>query len=763
MTMIKKVNKIKGLGFVFQDFNWDKGVPEFKAVNLIYGWNGAGKTTLSRLFESVAESPQNKVHYELESDDGNKFGNDQTFPAAVRVFNQSYVDRNLDISTGSANSISILLGSENKEAAQRIHKLEQQLFGIPGDDKKRGEKQKLKEAMELKARTEKTHKKEFSDIARTIGAAIGRGGTATRTYRSPDAEADLTRMSKASPLSDVELARQQKEIGQELRNEISEINNSSLKNVLDVIGKVFQQAEEIVETTTSSQVITRLADHPDLSEWVERGQELHAHHGSDQCEYCGNQISEARITELAGHFNEEDRKLKERIDHCLAELREVYMELKILQHPSKDLFYGELQSEAESNSCSFIEQRNMLLGRVTELAETLKNKRRETTKAQKLQVLNSVPEFSIVISKVDALINKHNTKSQEFRKNQDAAVAAIKNHYLSTIFPDVKAREIELSTLQTQICDLEKSVEEKEAEIEKERAAISSDHKAAEELTKNLHAFLGREELTFEVDENGGDEADTAGYRIMRGDRRASHLSEGEKTAIAFVYFVVHLSDGHFEKDKGIVVIDDPVSSLDSSSMYQAFAFLKGVVGDCSQTFILTHNFEFLRLLLNWRGGPRKKKTGFYMIKNHMIDDMRCATIDEMDKELQIYESEYHYLFKCLKDMKKDLDGTVARAYPIPNIARKLWETFLTYQVPSGEGFYYKIEYLKNEGVDAQKLDAIYKFTNDQSHSTGAGFNPSLVPEAEKVIDYIFELMEALAPNHFKVLSKSIETKKDAA
>jgi wobble nucleotide-excising tRNase len=103
-----------------------------------------------------------------------------------------------------------------------------------------------------------------------------------------------------------------------------------------------------------------------------------------------------------------------------------------------------------------------------------------------------------------------------------------------------------------------------------------------------------------------------------------------------------------------------------------------------------------------------------------------------MDKELCEYESEYHYLFKLLKQLRDEQDGSIAKAYPIPNVARKVWDTFLMFSVPNGKSQYKKMDELKKAGFDEQKLDAVYKFTNDQSHITGAGFNPALVPETKK-------------------------------
>lgn len=61
-------------------------------------------------------------------------------------------------------------------------------------------------------------------------------------------------------------------------------------------------------------------------------------------------------------------------------------------------------------------------------------------------------------------------------------------------------------------------------------------------------------------------------------------------------------------------------------------------------------------------------------------------------------------------------------------------------------------ERLQELEFDDSKKSAIYKFVNDQSHITGAGFDPSLVPEAQKCIKYLLELMEETFPTHYTYL-----------
>src|SRR5262249_32136481 len=49
--------------------------------------------------------------------------------------------------------------------------------------------------------------------------------------------------------------------------------------------------------------------------------------------------------------------------------------------------------------------------------------------------------------------------------------------------------------------------------------------------------------------------------------------------------------------------------------IFQAFSFLKNSIKEAQQMFVLTHNFDFFRLLVNWIKYS-KQKAGYYMIKN---------------------------------------------------------------------------------------------------------------------------------------------------
>lgn len=764
--MITRINRIKGLGFVFSEFKWDSQTPDFKQINLIYGWNGCGKTTLTRLFDHLGSHALSGLEYELEIGDGTKFDQFNQLPIQIRVFNQDYVAKNVHILESSANAISILLGEKNKDLLTQIQKDERELNGDPDNPDHIGKLRELDGYTKKKQRKEKDNETAFSDIARTIGAAIAGSSAASRTYRNPDARKDFAALGSPQLLNEEQLQASNLTLKQQMLQELSPIEPGVFhyagrpREIFDLTTALLGEAQDLCRDTAHAELMARLIEHQDIARWVEQGLTIHAVNHSDRCEYCGNPLSPERLNQLTAHFSDADRKLKQKIDALLLDFdRVVEIFQRLIPHDPARL-YQELQAEYEKRAQKVIVARGRVIDEIAAVRDELRAKKERTSSPATLTRSIDSEGLRQPLASLNEILDAHNKKSSAFRSTQEAAIKAVKRHYLSSIYDDVARREREITELGPDLDRRSREIAEIQGRITSAKAKISSTHKACDQINAALCTFLGRNELRFapEGEILPGDEAKnglTPGYRILHGDEPARYLSEGEKSAIAFVYFMVHLNDGQFSKGNGIVVIDDPVSSLDSNSLYQAFSFLKNAVRDCRQVFVLTHNFEFLKLLLNWR--ERRGKTGYFMIRNVVVGDERRATIAEMDKELREYASEYHYLFKRLKEMRQEQDGTIMRAYPVPNVARKVWDSFLLYRVPNGRSPYSQMEELKKEGIDPIKLDAIYKFTNSQSHITGGGFDPALVPETKKVLDELFELMERIAPDHFRVLDAATQ------
>lgn len=775
--MIKKINKIKNLGLVFSDYNWNFNLsnyqlPDFRRYNLIYGWTGTGKTTLSNLFDVLEGNSGINIpdlEYEIVDNKDNKYSQNEPFNKRIRVFNEDYVLNNLKIHESKAKAITLVLGEVNKEIVEQIESDNEEL------QRKNAE---LKTARDKLGQKEKSKDKSFTEIAKTIYVAIT--GGAIRTYRKNNAETDFSTIKDKEILEDEELNKYTIVVKQNIKPTIDAIKeivleseDGDLRELSEVLDNLTHKTKNLLSETVESQIIERIKNNQDISDWVETGISIHNRHKSTNCEFCGQVLPKKRLSDLSKHFSEADKQLKGQVDDLVTRFSDIYSLIDDTKYPDKARLYDELQQDYETDCREFDQEKIDLLNSIKEIRDLLTSKKAKTTESIISDKTIDIDKFTNCLDTIKKYIGKHNKKTSDFEKEQSNAIKKLKNHYLSTIYDEVKGLEREIQDLETTIYKLNNGDTETpddlgilglQKRISENQAKISSTHKACGEINDGLATFLGRQELVFEphkttvLDDKGREQEIEDGYVIKRNGKLAKKLSAGEKTAIAFVYFTIHLKDQDFDLKDGIVVIDDPVSSLDSNSVFQAFAFLKNAVKDAEQIFIFTHNFEFLKLLLNWvKNIDHGNESRYYMVKNCYKDNVRCAYLDQMDTELYEHETEYHYLFKKLKEFQSD--GTIAQAYPIPNIARKVLDTFLTFRVPCGGGMYYKLEILRNTtNFSENKLTAIYKFTNDQSHITGSGFNPALVPETQKNVKYLLEMIEEVFPEHYKILQESIKT-----
>lgn len=733
--MIQKINKIKNLG-IFSKYQWDSGkLNNFQRYNLFYWWNGSGKTTLTKLFSILEkwESPEfPDLEYEIECENG-VYKNWQAYSTEkIRVFNQEYIENNIEMVGSKAKPI-FILWAENKALAEQIEKDEWTLKSLL-DLRKTNE--------DLRMKLEKDRWNKFTDVAKIIGANAS--GSSLRNYRKPEAEKAFSLLQHKQLLDESKVSEYLLVLKQEEKSKIEILDGSE---VLKDISFLVKEGQILLKDTIKSRIIERLQKNNDISLWVEAGLALHLDHLTDTCEFCMQKIPDSRISDLNQYFNEQYKILKGVIDGNLVWLKEAIKSIESISVPDKANFYTELQTEYTSRVTTFNKEKINLINKIFDFINLLEEKKTKTSE-ELLMKIDFDNNFESSLLMINSSIKVHNDKTTNFQTQKDESQKKLEFHYLSEIYDEINTLDTNINNYNT----VTKKLDEGDSDhlwilrlsetIRENKSLISSEHKACELLNNNLETFLWRKEILFEVSPDGW-------YIIKRNNKIAKNLSEWEKTAIAFIYFVVHLEDSNFKLKDGIVVIDDPISSLDSNSLFQAFSFLKNSIQDAKQVFMLTHNFDFLKLILGWL--KHAWSSNYYMICNVITNDERMAQIDKLDNLLTTHETEYHYLCKIL--FRLEIDGTIASVYHIPNVARKVLDTFLMFRIPNWFNLYKKLEVLN---FDKNKKTAIYKFTNDQSHITGKWFDSSLVPETQKNIKYLFEMMEAEFPEHYRILRESI-------
>lgn len=733
MVKIEKITKIKELG-LFSDYRWDDTLPSFGKYNLIYGWNGSGKTTLSRLFDLIGHREQVQcqgVSYEVKTDeDDNKtYNHKDSFDHPICVFNQDYVESNVNVKTGKASLI-FILGEKNKDLADQVEKGEVEIADLT----------KQKEGKEAERKREEKEKGDkFSAVAKVIKAYT------KHPYNKTSAEKDFDDLSEKSTLEDLELEKKEMILRQEQKEQIQDIEISASLDLSGLCREVASLCEKSVEV----KVLEKLNKNPIISGWVEKGLQIHQRGGV--CEFCNSNISDERMDSLLDHFNEADKELKKDIDEKISEIENIRREVSAIRIPNKAEFYTDLQQGFSSKEQEYNKEKETFCNTLSLMVKVLEEKKQKTTESVPF-LKKQEDNLKSANASIREVVGEHNRRTSSFNEEREKAFTSLKNHYLSEIWDEVKNLESSINSAEKEVSNLCERIRALKKCVEESKGKINPEDVACGELNKYLQSFLGRDEIRFEV-------VPGEGYQLKRNGSMAENMSESEKTAVAFMHFVVHLKDQGFNLENGIVVIDDPVSSLDANSLYKAFSFLENSMKGAGQVFVLTHNFQFLRLILNSMK-YRKQEENCYMIKNRTLGaDKREAFIAEIDPALKKYETEYQYLFKVLHEFASQgmVEG-VSFVYHIPNIARKFLETFLMNMQPGEEGV---LKRLEKVDFDKEKKDAIYKFTNDQSHSTGDDFDPALVPGAQDVVKDLLEMVEQINEQHFKSLCELLVVNKE--
>lgn len=758
--MIRKIKRIENIA-IFKDFIWDSNVPEFKKYNAFYGWNRSGKTTITRFFSAFEKGELGKLELEndsicvIDTDNGEiKISKDTpiqyTLKNDVRVFNEDFVKDNLNWDESKASKI-LMIGKEQikqKEDLERIIRdLTEKRSEIERKQKEMSTKSKKKDKILEKARDEvKNNLREVNDVAPKSGRA-----TDYINYTVTDVE-NVLKSKESVVLTEKEFLQLKSSL--EEKQQKDPIND--IKIDLKWMEDIKNDSNKVFETTVTKEGLKLLEDlegDERLKEWLRVGYELHKDKQHPViCEFCKNEILETRLNELKRYFSDVLRDLIDNIEKVIKNISQNNIPILSLQ---KEKLYSEFQNDFLDLSSQFYQNTNLIREELSKLRNKLLEKK--TSPDQKIvfnfnNLNKAIKDLKDIVIKINNLIAKNNEKTNSFKEKRiDTAhklELAIINKYRDSYSEIME----ELTSIQESLDSLEK--EENQLKVEKLNLEqkLREHHIAAEEFNKLLTSFLGNNEIELETVEDG--------YRIKREGKIANNLSEGEKNAIALIYFLIKLNEDNFNVRNGIIVIDDPVSSFDSQNIYGAFGFIKEKIKELNpqQVFIFTHNFPFFRLVRDWIK-YEKNNFSFYMIKSKIDPDRRYSIIEKIDELLEQHNSEYTYLFKLIYQRAKTQDSSLKQDYIFPNIIRKFLENYISFKVPTrGVRLHKKFQFLCKDypEIETEIKTRIESYCQDQSHplyqDSPTDFDERLLGEISQICSAVINLIEQTDPKHYQHL-----------
>ncbi|HAD81763.1 MAG: hypothetical protein A2509_10705 [Candidatus Edwardsbacteria bacterium RIFOXYD12_FULL_50_11] len=785
--MITKITKLKNFG-IFHDYSWTAGFPEFKKYNLIYGWNRSGKTTIARVFASCEKKciydkdkfkqyPENG-EFEIKTDDGVIVNNTNvtTNILSIKVFNQDFIDEHISFNPAESCAPIFYQSKEDYESEKRLTqlKLDKITFG-----------KTYEEAKKTKLAKEETKNTFLTGLGREIANILF-----DKNYNKKKVESNINTIGidnySGKILSDEDKKKYEaisKSTAGVVQNPLADYQFSFPFEgvIVNSFQMLFDEVNKLLSKNVISETLDRLKDDHSLNNWVKQGYDLHkAKNEKGKCLFCQKPLDNDFLNSLSRHFSKDYEDLQNTISY----LRNDIIKIKKNEFALKnDDLYPDLKVNYETKA----KELNECIGKINAWIDGVLKKLEEKHNNPLSVVINSkTPEdfltsYNQIIEELNKIITDHNEKvinhDKEVTKARDKlelnsiAAALSEQDYKKMVNDYIEAARNEdvalkaLNNNDSEILDLEKQT--------------SNIGNAINEINKHLKEFFGREEIKLALD------ADKKGYTIERNGHPAINLSECEKTAIAFSYFVVKIGEGSFDKSKGVVFIDDPISSFDSNFIYHCFSMISTHFKEVGQLFISTHNFQLFNLTKDWfinKNNTTKRdnekaraesKVGkpipceYFMVENFTESDIRKAKIVELDRTLRNYKSEYHFLFAKLKEFSDKPNTEYEDFYTIGNMARRLFDIFADFKIPTTGDQKSKMDVLLNNiNVPDEKISKIdagkaYKLVNEFSHNSDptSTIEHKDKSESKEAIKVLLNIIKESDPKHYEILLKILHSK----
>ncbi|MCD6429208.1 AAA family ATPase [bacterium] len=729
--MIKEIKLIKNFG-IFKNFSWNEDIDEFKKYNLIYGWNYSGKTTIARVFRSfeVKDLPLDFNDSEFILVDENENEIDQNNLSShsyyFRVFNIDFIKENLYWDSQEANPL-FILGEKDINLEKQLKELRKNIEQLKTNkETKTKEKQKKENEIE-RALTEKA--REIDRIKPPYDK---------RKLRKVLEE--IKDNVETFCLSETDVKNLLRSLRTEEKEKISKlVLNTIPNNLINEITHSFNK-------TVVSEIIERLrADHR-LNNWVREGLEIHK--GKNKCEFCGSPLPEGLLERYEKHFSKEYTEFLKKLNRLKDEVEKYKRQVEAFQFPDEKRFYPEFENsyhEAKTKLEFVINEYKEVLEKIIDLINRkIQNPFETITEVPNLN--NQTDQVKNKIDEINKIIDKHNRKSEKHKEEQEKVFNKLERHYACEFaksynyFQGIK----EINQIKKEIDEIEKRIKEKEREIQAIESQLSDVSKAANRINSYLKSIFEKDHL--KIQPAGKDK-----FLILRNGERAKNLSEGEKTAIAFSYFLTRLEDRETDISMAIVFIDDPISSLDSAHLYNTYALIASKLSNCRQLFISTHNLEFFNLIKEWMKKMKryKEKCGFYLVERIAKRNEEMAHLRNLPDTLLNYKSEYHFLFSKIKSFDENPSTDFDSLYQLPNIIRRFLEAFVGFKY--SQGLKKGLELLIDDEAQRIKVD---KFLNNLSHQTGLQRNLIFndLSECESVVNIVLNAIGTKDREHYKAL-----------
>ena len=692
--MIKKIEKIKKLG-IFDNYSW-KCSKEFNRYNICFGFNGSGKSTLSNFFNLIttngnfSAAQKEELFNDIKTTENGsevKFKSNLTYPTKpnqenkkIYVFNSNFIANY--VYDGTVGKMSKFNVKETVLEDPTIKKLNTDIE-TKATEKINKEAEKLKIA------------EKFDETKRKYNA-VYREHFPKRQLRVVDfpSVSNLPKQSKTEieklitqKIAEYKLSEKQAELESDI-SEISELSFEKISIDLEKISELLEESAKENATDNLTEKIELYKKEVDeekrgkVEPWFKLGKQLltiSKEKDNKHCPVCNTDLTtsiDSLIAEFADYFDksyldfvDELKRIKEVVDTAIESIKTNETNSKSIET------YGEKYDKFIEIKFPELEQ--------AEIKTDLSDLQQHIISKQG----NSSKKTTIDIEPIKTLIETYNNNIAKLKSFKDNTLTNLRNQKIDPTKIDREIRD-----RYTDLIYLDLNGTEGEKRIEKFHTAtseISTISTAISELTdkkvqrlkglkmeaKKVGEYLAKLGIThFTIDLREGEEENNILIKYKGDDeikkRLQNTLSAGEKTTLAFAYFMSKVATEVTNKGQTIIVIDDPISSLDDNRLYSTAFLIHDEFKNFKQLFVFSHNMLFLKYINPFF---KKNEKGTYLINKGSIEDLPAS--------LENFQSPYFYMLESVVNFKSEAepDYEDARKF-LPNYIRRILETFFSFK-----------------------------------------------------------------------------------
>ncbi|WP_212879839.1 AAA family ATPase [Helicobacter pylori] len=675
---------------------------EFKDYNVIFGNNGCGKTSLTRAFElliskdkciekyrtiSTAESPS----IEFECKDGSyKIEPNSNIGAPsfkVEIYNSDFLHNNAPFNSEFGlkkldDGIIILEGSVLGEETKEINQLKN------CKEKVEKRKKKIKDensAETLSAKQESEIKKYDKEIEKI------RKEMTSKTIQITLDEIKINNICEVSKNK----FKVQEDALTNLEKDFDELDEA-MKKFDDLkemeLPKDYQTIKDKLESLFSfdidkeaGQVSEEIKEHMSKvgREFIEKGIELQKKMPDNVCPFCTQEITNNIIQVYTSYFNKRIEQFNQdslEVSGTLKKILEQWNIKEILQ--SFERFEPFMKKDSSTNKESLknaLEQIKVLLEKLQKEVDKkwgVKNKEKFQETDKKL--LENYEKFQKCVDETRNILKQKKEQKEKLEK-------------LKTELKEARIKKAKHDSY-----DWQKSKEEAERKLSVLNCRHERLNRLLEKINKKLKGLYDQKRPDIETINNYLKALNLPKYSLDKDYRIVLNsdalenseakiiLSDGEKTTLAFAYFLARLKLFYKKEDLKnlVVVIDDPISSLDEQRIYNTTCLVAKINQELAreklsneenkvQVFVLTHNHTFMARLINMIG----KHARYLQLERHQGQ----LKIVCKDKANGYFDTFYLLLFKEVYEFAKreTVQDGFNEAINYGNKVRILLESFL--------------------------------------------------------------------------------------